>query len=217
MQCLQDFYVLSGLKPNINKSSVFFCNCDNDLISWFDSRFCIPHGTLPVRFLGVPLISSRLGVNDCTPLIDKITTRIYSWTNMFLSLAGRAQLIKSVLFAMQAYWCSHFLLPGVVHKHLQKLFSRFLWKGDISKKGGAKVSWKSLCLPRTEGGLGFKNALEWNKSQLILLLCKIVSNYKSLWPSWVNKTALKRHHFWAMPIPTDFSWIFLPCDFFTTN
>lgn len=29
-------------------------------------------GTLPIKYLGVPLISTRLTTRDCRPLIDKI-------------------------------------------------------------------------------------------------------------------------------------------------
>lgn len=150
---------MSGLTPNALNSTVFFYNCKSEL---------------PVRFLGVPLIFSKLSINDCMPHIDKITCRIYSWTNILLSLAGRLQLIKSVLFTIQAYWSNHFLLPGGVHKKLQSLFTHFLWKGDISQKGRAKVAWDRVCLPKSEGGLGLKNSLDWNRAQILYHLCRIV-------------------------------------------
>lgn len=111
------------------------------MVSWFDSRFDIPHRVIPVKFLGVPLISTKLSVNDCMPLIEKLMSRIYNWTNLLLSLAGRVQLIKAVLFAIQSYWTNHFLLPGVVHAKIQSIMTRFLWRGALDKKGGAKVSW----------------------------------------------------------------------------
>ncbi|GJS65046.1 RNA-directed DNA polymerase, eukaryota, reverse transcriptase zinc-binding domain protein [Tanacetum coccineum] len=36
-------------------------------------------GSLPVKYLGVPLITKRMGVNDCRALIDKIKSRVGSW------------------------------------------------------------------------------------------------------------------------------------------
>lgn len=140
MNCLSTFSSMSGLNPSVHKSTVFFCNCKQDLTSWFDSVYHIPHGMLPVKFFGVPLISSKLSINDCMHLLDRITGRLYSWTSILLSLAGRLQLIKAVLFSIQAYWSKHFMLPSAVHKQLQTYFTRFLWKGDPSVKGGAKVS-----------------------------------------------------------------------------
>ncbi|KAL8109505.1 hypothetical protein AgCh_025564 [Apium graveolens] len=66
-----------------------------------------------------------------------------------------ALLIKVVLNSIQAFSTNHFLLPKGVHRHIRKLLTRFLWKGDTKKKGGAKVSWQKLCLPKYEGGLEF--------------------------------------------------------------
>lgn len=52
-------------------------------------------GTLLVRHLGVPLLSStELKYSDCKALIDRITSRAKSWTNKYLSHAGRIQLIN---------------------------------------------------------------------------------------------------------------------------
>ncbi|KAL8133460.1 hypothetical protein AgCh_008786 [Apium graveolens] len=50
----------------------------------------------------------------------------------------------------------------------------------IPKKGGAKVSWENLCVPRKEGGLGLRNSVEWNVAQILMHLCKVVSRHKSL-------------------------------------
>jgi hypothetical protein len=36
-------------------------------------------GTLPVRYLGVPLITKRLSAVDCDTLVAKIISRIESW------------------------------------------------------------------------------------------------------------------------------------------
>lgn len=207
MNSLDSFSAISGLRPNADKSTVFFGNCDQAVTDWIDARYNIPHGELPVRFLGVPLISTKLTVNDCIPLIEKITARIYVWTNSFLSLGGRAQLINSVLLSIQFFWSNHFILPGKVHQQIQSILSRFLWQGNIMKKGGAKVKWDYVCLPRIEGGLGFKNPRDWNKAQILFHLCKVINCNNSLWPMWVNRTALKRKHFWTLEIPQDCSWI----------
>jgi hypothetical protein len=45
-------------------------------------------GKLPVRYLGVPLISGRLSYSDCNPLIDRLTERMRAWTAKHLSFAG---------------------------------------------------------------------------------------------------------------------------------
>ncbi|KAL8119929.1 hypothetical protein AgCh_017161 [Apium graveolens] len=150
------FSSMNGLTPSIHKSSSFICNASADFLLWFDTTYGIPRGSMPVKFLGVPLISAQLCINDCIPLIDKLSARINSWTSLLLSFAGRVRLIKSVLTAIQAYWCNHFMLPAAMHAHIQSLLTRFLWRGNINQKGGAKIAWTTVCLPKEEGGLGVK-------------------------------------------------------------
>ena len=126
MDSVKTFSLISGLYPSLQKSTVFFCNYKVETVSWFDSLYRIPKGLLPVKFLGVPLISIKLSINDCMPLIARITSKVYSWTALLLSFAGRAQLIKAVLFSIQAFWSNHFLLPAAVHKQIQRIMTRFL-------------------------------------------------------------------------------------------
>lgn len=94
------------------------------------------------------------------PLVDKITSRLNYWANLLLSFAGRALLIKSVVCAIQAFWCSHFLLPTAVHDLVQSLLTRFLWKGNINQKRGEKIDWSTVCLPKDEGSLGLMNMVD---------------------------------------------------------
>ncbi|XP_058189339.1 uncharacterized protein LOC131306925 [Rhododendron vialii] len=89
----------------------------------------IPEGKLPVKYLGVPLISTRLTSTDCSMLKEKILARIHSWTQKFLSYGGRAQLIQSVLFSIQTYWSSIFTLPQSILKEIEGVLSVFLWSG----------------------------------------------------------------------------------------
>lgn len=44
-------------------------------------------GSLPVRYLGVSLISSNLSARDCDVLVQKISRRIASWLSKHLSFA----------------------------------------------------------------------------------------------------------------------------------
>ena len=86
-------------------------------------------GHLPMRYLGLPLISSRLSIADCQPLLSKIDTRINGWERLALSYAGRVQIIKSVLVAMGVYWASAFILPKGVINDIEKRLRAFLWTG----------------------------------------------------------------------------------------
>jgi hypothetical protein len=112
-------------------------------------------GSLPVRYLGMPLITGKLTYNDCFPLIEKITTRIRTWTTRHLSFSGRLQLTQSVLNSILMYLSSIFILPKKIVKAIEQKFNPFLWRGP-DDRSGAKVCWEQACLPKEEGGLGLK-------------------------------------------------------------
>lgn len=132
--------------------------------------------------------------------IEKITNKIKAWTSLLLSLAERVQLIRAIICSIQSFWSNHFLLPTAVHQEIQSTLTRFLWKGNINDKGGAKVCWDT-----EEGGLGIKSSLECNQAQILSHLLKVISKAPNLWATWVNATVLKRKYFWTIPIPTDCS------------
>ncbi|GJS85074.1 hypothetical protein Tco_0751615, partial [Tanacetum coccineum] len=87
-------------------------------------------GRLPIKYLGVPLVSSWLIFRDCKELIEKVQARVDDWKNKLLSAAGRLQLVRSVIGSLHC--------QGRLHK------------------GHAKVAWEVVCLPKDEGGLGVR-------------------------------------------------------------
>lgn len=110
-------------------------------------------GKLPVRYLGVPLISTRLTAADCSSLLEKITGCIDSWMSKKLSFAGRLQLLTSVLSSIQVFWTGIFILPKRIIKLIEQKLSRFLWNGK--DEGVARD--RTLRFPKREGGLESKN------------------------------------------------------------
>ncbi|XP_022030838.1 uncharacterized protein LOC110931767 [Helianthus annuus] len=99
-------------------------------------------GKLPVKYLGVPLVSAKLGYNDCRVLVERLEKRIMHWRNKLLSFAGRLQLTNSVLSSMHIYWSSVFILPVRIIKDLEAKMRNFLWSQEsaFSKGNGATTS-----------------------------------------------------------------------------
>lgn len=77
--------------------------------SMLSTGFSATH--MPFRYLGVPITNRKLNVQHYLDLIDKITCRIKQWSVKLLIYAGRAQLLKSVSFAITDYWMQCFPLP----------------------------------------------------------------------------------------------------------
>jgi hypothetical protein len=133
--------------------------------------------------------------------------RAKSWTAHSLSYAGRLQLIKSILFAVQTFWSSLFILPKAVIKRLEQVLRAFLWKGSELSHGGAKVAWVNVCLPFKEGGLGVKRLDTWNQAAMLKHVWNLCSDREnSIWSSWVWTYLIKRRSFWELKCPGDCSW-----------
>ncbi|KAK4381205.1 hypothetical protein Sango_2990600 [Sesamum angolense] len=120
-------------------------------------------GSPSLRYLGLPLLASRLSISDCQALLLKIDSRIKGWDIILLSFAGRLQLIKSVLMSPNVYWAMAFILPKGVIRAVEKKMCNFLWKGN-SAVGYPKVAWSDVCRPIEEGGLGIRDILALNKA-----------------------------------------------------
>nr|GEV09953.1 hypothetical protein [Tanacetum cinerariifolium] len=86
-EALDEFKNASGLAPCLPKSTTFFCNVLNHVKLSILQVLLFEEGTLPVKYLGVPLVSSRLMIRDCNELIDKVKIRIQDWKNKALSIA----------------------------------------------------------------------------------------------------------------------------------
>nr|GEX06939.1 hypothetical protein [Tanacetum cinerariifolium] len=205
MDSLEDFKAMSGLVPSIPKSTVFFCNVTNQVKTSILSMMPFNEGKLPVKYLGVPLISSRLIYKDCKVLVENVHNRIVDWKNKSLSFAGRLQLVP-VLSSMHLYWASVLILPSRIIQDLEQLMRGFLWcQGDM-KRGKPKVAWEAICFPKNEGGLGIRRLETFNLSLMATHIWSIVMNKESLWVRWIHSYKLMGRSFWDVPMRSCVSW-----------
>ncbi|GJU19494.1 RNA-directed DNA polymerase, eukaryota, reverse transcriptase zinc-binding domain protein [Tanacetum coccineum] len=150
-KALEKFSVVSGLQPNMGKSTMFCGSLTDETKDEIQSILPFKVGKLLVKYLGVPLVSKKIRVPDCKVLIDKVNQKLGDWENKNLTYAGRAQLIASVLSSMHVYWGSVFLLPKTVINDIERIFKRFLWSSGDNSKGRAKIAWFDVCMPKDQG------------------------------------------------------------------
>ncbi|KAJ0800754.1 putative RNA-directed DNA polymerase [Helianthus annuus] len=205
-KALEIFTNISELAPSPAKSTVFFCNVPPSIRQEILDIIPFQEGSLPVRYLGVPLISSRLLYKDCEVLIQRMEKKIVNWVTKSLSFAGRLQLINSVLSSMHIYWASVFVIPARVISELEKRIRRFLWNAGSDGRIRAKVAWKDVCLPKDEGGLGIRNISDVNKSLMANHIWSIISNRESIWVRWIHNYKLKGRSLWEVPCRGSMSW-----------
>ncbi|KAL2247989.1 UNVERIFIED_CONTAM: hypothetical protein Sindi_2651200 [Sesamum indicum] len=195
---LDRFAEWSGLRLNVQKSHVIISRSAQGWKNQILEAMGFQEGELPMRYLGLPLLSSRLSISDCQPLLLKIDARINGWEGLSLSYAGRIQIIKSVLSALSLYWASAFILPKAVIKQIEKRLRTFMWKGN-STSGYAKVAWKDVCKPIMEGGQGIKDIGILNRALMAKKLCDVIRcDRTSIWVDWLQHGRLRDTSIWTV-------------------
>ncbi|XP_039069137.1 uncharacterized protein LOC120215551 [Hibiscus syriacus] len=206
LSVLHQFYKVYGLHLNPSKCEIFSAGISPREIENFKIISGFKTGCLPIRYLGIPLVTRKLSLKDCEPLLDKIRQRLHHWSTRNLSYAGRLELIRSVLFSVSNLWCRQLILLATVLKSVDQLWSRFFWKGANKSAAGARVSWDQICQLKSEGGLGLKNTTTWNKACIMSLIRKILAGNGSLWVAWLNSYVFKDQNFWQFNIGSNISW-----------
>ncbi|XP_024004984.1 uncharacterized protein LOC112082115 [Eutrema salsugineum] len=96
LEVFNSFATQSGLHISIEKSTVYMAGIEDDLRAEILREFPFEIGNLPVRYLGLPLLTRKMSKIDYTPLVEKIRSQIQSWSAKHLSFGGRLQLLRSV-------------------------------------------------------------------------------------------------------------------------
>lgn len=164
-------------------------------------------GTLPIRYLGLPLTTRSFTSLDYEPLIDKIRSRMLCWSNKGLCFAGRLQLIKSVIAGIVNFWSAAFILPAKCMDAIESMCSVFLWLGSPTQTHKAKVSWEDLCYPKEEGGLDVRRFRDSSKVFALNLIWRLFTQDSSLWVIWTRRYLLRFSSFWDVRDDTKGSWI----------
>lgn len=207
MEILNEFREVSGLKINREKTELLLDGGDASRCREMAAELGIAQGSLPVRYLGVPLSPKKLRRSEFQPLLDKIQARFNSWTVKHLSFAGRFQLIQAVIYSTISFWASMFVIPNDCVRILERMCSAFLWSGAPNSARGAKISWESVCTPKEVGGLGLKRLEDWNKVLGLKLIWLIFTAGGSLCVSWVRRNLIGNENFWVLDPHAGSSWI----------
>jgi hypothetical protein len=108
-----------------------------------------------------------------SPLIQDLKLVIQGWIGKNLTYAGRLELLRSVLYGKVHFWLNIFPMPEIVIHNIISICRNFLWTRDARRHHSALVAWKTLCLPKAEGGLGLFDLKARNQSFLTKQLWNI--------------------------------------------
>ena len=120
------FKAVSGLKINLGKSELVPVG----VVINFDLFLAVlgcKQGSLPMKYLGLPLGAKFKNKTIWNPILEKMERRLAGWKRLYLSKGGRVTLIKSTLSNLPTYFLSLFPIPASVAKRIEKLQWNFIW------------------------------------------------------------------------------------------
>jgi hypothetical protein len=145
---LQLFGSASGLCTNIEKCVAYAVACDDNEVLTILQEFGGSQGSLPCKYLGLPLGYKKPRRVEVQPLVDRAMGHLKGWKGKFLNHKGRVTLINSVITATATYFLTMFKPDPWLLKRFNTLRRSFLWAPEEDKVSGGKclVSWeKNLC------------------------------------------------------------------------
>ncbi|XP_019429814.1 PREDICTED: uncharacterized protein LOC109337317, partial [Lupinus angustifolius] len=131
---LKCFELVSGLKINFHKSSFIGIKADPSFVQVAVNRLLCGVGSIPFKFLGIPVGANPKRLSTWSPVIDTFKRTLSRWQQKLLSFGGRVTLLKSVLSSLPIYYFSFFKAPVSIIHELERIQRRFLWgRGEVNK------------------------------------------------------------------------------------
>ncbi|CAL9024686.1 unnamed protein product, partial [Prunus brigantina] len=191
-KCLDDFCSLSGQKVSFGKSVICVSpNTSSDLAQAIATICGSPLTSCLGKYLGVPLIHTRVTKATYQEIIDKVQRRLSSWKSHTLSMAGRLTLLQSVTSAIPIYSMQSAKLPVSVCQKLDQLNRNFLWGHTTDQAKVHLVNWDTVCKPKSAGGLGIKNTAWMNQALLAKSGWRLLQREQGLWAQVFNAKYLR--------------------------
>jgi hypothetical protein len=127
------FEWMSGLKINYHKSEAYFFGMDELDSRRIANMLNCTMGSLPMKYLGIPLSDMKLGMGAFAGVAEKIAKRVPPWKGKHMSSGARLILSNSCLTSLPMYTMGFYLLPDECHKKMNSIRSRFFWRGAEDK------------------------------------------------------------------------------------
>ncbi|XP_058776775.1 uncharacterized protein LOC131651124 [Vicia villosa] len=133
-ELLKDYGKFSGQHCNHSKFLIYAGGMSNarhiSLANHIGFTMAIP----PFIYLGVPIFVGKPKACYFMYIADNIRLKSAAWKAKTLSMAGRIQLVKSVILSMLVHCISIYNWPGSLIKMIETWIRNFVWSGNMKKK-----------------------------------------------------------------------------------
>jgi hypothetical protein len=116
----------SGQVINNAKSTIFYGSITHRRLHIIVDLLNIKLGNLPFNYLGVPIFKGKPKASHLQSIADKVKLKLSAWKASLLSIAGRVQLVKSVVQSMLTYNITLYSWLVSLLKDLEKCIKNFI-------------------------------------------------------------------------------------------
>lgn len=95
---------------------MYAINVDNHFLNNAAEFLLCKVGSLPFKFLGIPMAANPRKCSTWDPIVTILKKRLQKWKGRFMSIGGRVTLINSVLNSMPLYFFSFYKAPKKIVK-----------------------------------------------------------------------------------------------------
>ncbi|KAM1823097.1 hypothetical protein ACFX14_025043 [Malus domestica] len=159
----------SGQFINKAKSTFYLGSTSRHRKAVVESYLGFKEGKAPFVYLGVPIFCGKPKRSYLQALADKAKAKLTGWKGKLLSMAGRVQLTQSVFQSMLLHSFSVYKWPSSLLRPFSRCARNFIWSGDVTSKKSVTVSWRQICAPKNESGLGLRDLGSLNTTALLKL------------------------------------------------
>lgn len=148
------FTILLGRRQTLkNLTFISLCGAINALENLFLGLWVLIKEDFLLLTLVLPFLR-KMPVNRFNFILAKVKSTIQNWNHSWISIAGRASLLNSTIFAIPNY------LLSIMHLHISTLESisnlarQFLWGKTGNRNGFHSIGWIVTTFDKTEGLVG---------------------------------------------------------------
>lgn len=163
------------MKINPQKRTNLGVGQDTPLASQLASELGCQVGSLPMKYLGLPLGGRIINCLNWNHVVESFHSKLSLWMMRHLSLGGRLTVIKSVLSSIPIYSLLVRLLTARVWNSIHSIMSIFLWERIKDRKKMHLVDWDNVTVACDKEELG---VLELGDIDVALLV-KWISRYRN--------------------------------------
>ncbi|CAL9015940.1 unnamed protein product [Prunus brigantina] len=187
MHLLNRHCAATGQLVNHQKSCLYFSsNTPTERKTIIDSILGVEGMDNLGNYLGMPTMWWRSKKVAMNYVKERVKDKISSWKQSSLSLAGKEVLIKAVATVVPTYPMHCFKFTKGLCDEINSELAKFWWGKHDSDAKIHWRSWSALCVPKSEGGLGFRDLNTFNLSLLGKQAWKLIHDPNTYWAKLIK-------------------------------